>query len=85
MAYSITGRQYVSAMAISYDPATDAQCAEWLARLMERMAPIAVGSQMNDENMPANKLRYLSEDASARLERLRAKYDPDHRFPSFLV
>jgi FAD/FMN-containing dehydrogenase len=84
MAYSITGRFYFSAMTISYDPAEDAACAAWLARVVEKLRPIATGSQMNDENMPINTLPYLSAEASARLEALRAKHDPERRFPSFL-
>ena len=39
---------------------------------------------MNDENMPFNKGPYLSKEASARLEAMRAKYDPQRRFVSFL-
>ena len=39
---------------------------------------------MNDENMPANKGPYLSKEASTRLEALRAKYDPERRFVSYL-
>lgn len=84
MAYSITGRHYVSVMAITYDPAEDQKCAAWVARLIELLTPIATGAQMNDENIPVNKLPYLSKASSARLESLRAKYDPERRFPSFL-
>jgi len=49
------------------------------------LRPVSIGSQMNDENMPANKGPYLSTEAAARLEALRAKYDPDRRFVSFLT
>ncbi len=84
MAYSISGQHYFSAMGVSYDPADDERCAAWLERMIKKMTPIATGAQMNDENMPVNKLPYLSQEVSARLEALRAKYDPDRRFASFL-
>jgi FAD/FMN-containing dehydrogenase len=84
MAYSITGAAYVSPTAVYYDPADDARCAGWVRRVVERVRPVSVGSQVNDENTPANKGPYFSKDSAARLEKLRAKYDPARRFLSFL-
>jgi hypothetical protein len=48
------------------------------------MQSLSVGAQMNDDNMIGHKQRYLSDTAATRLEKLRAKYDPQHRFVSFL-
>lgn len=84
MAYSINGNYYYSAMTMGYDPADDARCADWLGRIVAKLAPIATGSQMNDENMPVNTLPYLSREASARLEAMRQVHDPHGRFTSFL-
>jgi hypothetical protein len=39
---------------------------------------------MNDENMTVHPQRYLSPAAAAKLEILRAKHDPGHRFVGFL-
>jgi hypothetical protein len=52
---------------------------------MSKLKPISNGSQMNDENMPFNKGPYLPREAAARLETMRAKYDPQRRFVSFLA
>lgn len=84
MAYSITGAAYVSPTAVYYDPADDARCAAWVRRIIERVRPVSVGSQVNDENTPANKGPYFSKQSAARLDKLRAKHDPDRRFLSFL-
>lgn len=85
MAYSVQGDLYLSPNAIYYDAADDERCAAWTAEVMSKLKPISLGGQMNDENMPVNKTRYLSKEASARLEAMRAKYDPKHRFASFLT
>jgi hypothetical protein len=51
---------------------------------IKRLSGVALGAQMNDENMAADPQRYLSDMASARLEALRALHDPEGRFVSFL-
>jgi FAD/FMN-containing dehydrogenase len=84
MAYSMTGAAYVSPTAVYYDPADDARCAAWVRRIVERIRPVSIGSQVNDENTPANNGPYFSKQAAARLDKLRAKYDPSRRFLSFL-
>ena len=83
MAYSLQGDIYLSPCAIYQDAADDQRCAAWSAETMAMLKPIGSGSQMNDENLPINKGPYLSAEASARLEAMRAKYDPQHRFASF--
>jgi hypothetical protein len=50
---------------------------------MKRIEHLAVGSKLNDENMARRPARYFSDAAQARLERLRAQYDPERRFASF--
>jgi FAD/FMN-containing dehydrogenase len=84
MAYSLQGDVYLSPNAIYYDAVDDERCAAWSAEMMSKLRPISIGSQMNDENMPVNKGPYLSKEAAARLETMRAKYDPQRRFASFL-
>jgi len=84
MAYSLTARAYVAPTAISYDPSDDARCAAWAKRIVDVLKPIKVGAQLNDDNMPVNNGPYLSAQAAARLETLRAKHDPERRFVSYL-
>jgi FAD/FMN-containing dehydrogenase len=84
MAYSIQGDVYLSPNAIYYDAADDARCAAWSAKVIGKLKPVSVGSQMNDENMPVNKGPYLSKENAAKLEVLRKKYDPQRRFTGFL-
>ena len=85
MAYSVQGDTYLSPCGITWDEKNDAKCAAWTSNVIRKLQPIMFGSQMNDENMPANKGPYLSKEASAKLEMLRKKYDPQRRFVSFLA
>lgn len=84
MAYSVTGEVYVSPTAVYYEPRDDARCAAWVRQIVERVRPVAVGAQINDENIPANPGPYFSAQAAARLEKLRTQHDPERRFVSFL-
>jgi hypothetical protein len=84
MAYSVQGDVYLSPNAVYHDAADDERCAAWSAEVMRKLKPISLGSQMNDENIPVNKGPYLSKEAAARLEAMRAKYDPQRRFASYL-
>jgi len=66
------------------DAADDVRCDAWVNENMKRLEPLSVGSMMNDDNMIARKSRYLTDDASRRLEALRARHDPHRLFVSFL-
>lgn len=84
MAYSIQGEVYISCGAVYEDAADDVRCDAWVIDNMNRLEDLSVGSMMNDDNMIARKSRYLSDDASRRLEALRARHDPHGLFVSFL-
>lgn len=84
MAYSVQGNVYLSSNAVYTDEADDDRFTKWAVEKMKKLNSVSVGAQMNDEDMAAHPARYLSAYASAKLERLRGKYDPEHRFVSFL-
>jgi hypothetical protein len=52
---------------------------------MRRLEPPSEGIQLADENLWQRPARYLSDENEARLERLRAQYDPEGRFHSYLT
>jgi hypothetical protein len=84
MAYSVQADLYISSNAVYYDPAEDARCETWAVQSMRNLESISAGAQMNDENIEHHPARYLSPDASRRLEALRSKHDPQRRFPGFI-
>lgn len=84
MAYSIQGNVYMS-LNVVYNDGEDQQYLDYVASAFKKLEPLAVGSQMNDENMDGRpSARYLSPEAATRLEALRAKHDPDRRFSGYL-
>ena len=84
MAYSLQGDTYLSPSILYQNATDDERIAAWVSGAIAKLRPISIGSQMNDENMPQNKGPYLSKEASARLDAMRKKYDPEKRFPGFL-
>ncbi|MGA3158898.1 MAG: FAD-binding oxidoreductase [Steroidobacteraceae bacterium] len=84
MAYSVQGEIYISSNAVYYDPADDVRCEAWAVRAMHNLDAISIGAQMNDENLLHHPARYLSAEASKRLEKMRHRYDPQGRFPGYL-
>jgi FAD binding domain len=83
MAYSVQANLYIALNGTYYDTADDARVAQWVAEGARRMDDIAVGAQMNDENMLSRPARYLSAHSARRLEAMRRKHDPAQRFPGF--
>ena len=85
MAYSVQADLYLALNGTYYDPADDARVMDWVVAGSRSMDSICVGAQMNDENITRHQARYLSADASRRLEAMHRKYDPQRRFPGFLT
>ena len=48
------------------------------------MADLASGIQLADENLGERPARFATDEAMARLDRVRAAYDPDGRFYSWM-
>lgn len=84
MALSVQADVFLGAYTLWQDPAQDAELEAWPVKKMRELDDISVGAQMNDENMLHHPQRYLSAEAYAKLEGLRAKHDPDRVFASFL-
>lgn len=84
MAYSVQANLYIAVNGTYYDPADDPKVAAWVADSTRRMSDLSAGAQMNDENMARHPARYLSPEASRRLEAMRRQHDPHGVFPGFL-
>ena len=84
-AISVQGSLYLAAFAGWTDPAQDAQMLAWPVDQMRRLEPLSRGIQLADENLISRPARFLSDENQERLEALRAAYDPDGRFLSYLM
>jgi FAD/FMN-containing dehydrogenase len=84
MAYSIEDDTYIALYGAWEDPAEDDANVAWATERMRELEPFASGIQLADENLGHRPARFLSDAHHERLERSRAKYDPDGRFHSWM-
>lgn len=66
------------------DPADDERYRDWPAAQLAAMAHLSSGVNLGDENLGRRPARFATEENMARLDRVRAHYDPDGRFHSWL-
>jgi FAD/FMN-containing dehydrogenase len=83
-AFSVQSPLYISAGVIWDDERDDDRCIAWPGDQMRRFEKHSVGIQLAEENLINRPARFLSDENLARLERLRAKYDPTGIFHSYL-
>lgn len=76
MAFSLEGQRYLALYGEWRNPGDDRRYGDWATRHMTAMSALGHGSQLADENLRRRRTKVLSDEASARLERLRAHYDP---------
>lgn len=84
MAFSMQGLRYVATYGVWDDPADDADRQRWVTERMRAMEGIAKGIQLADENLVARPARFMAEPNLRRLETLRAQWDPDGMFHSYM-
>jgi len=84
MAYSVEDETYIALYGVWDEPADDAANIAWATERMAEMAPLASGIQLADENLGRRPARFVSDRNLARLERVRAEYDPDGLFHSWM-
>jgi FAD/FMN-containing dehydrogenase len=80
MAYSVEDDTYIALYGVWQDPAEDEANTGWARERMREMEPLASGIQLADENLGQRPARFVSEESLARLDRVRAAYDPDGLF-----
>ncbi|MEU8567324.1 FAD-binding oxidoreductase [Streptomyces pathocidini] len=87
-AFSALGTNYVAPFAIWEDPADDAANVRWLRETMAAVEPLGTGHYIAEADLTADPSRarrsYAPRDW-ARLERLRAEYDPRGLFHPYLT
>ncbi len=84
MAYSVEDDTYIALYGVWEDAAEDEANVRWATERMRELESHASGIQLADENLGNRPARFLSEEHSARLERVRSNYDPDGRFHSWM-
>ncbi len=80
MAYSVEDETYIALYGVWRDAADDERYASWAEDRVREMEHLASGIQLADENLGRRPARFASEANMARLDEIRAAYDPDGLF-----
>lgn len=79
--YSMHSEVSVHPYGVCQDPAEDEVVLAYVEQSMQRLLPYSIGGgKVNDCDLTAFRKDILSGQNAARLEQIRAKYDPDRRF-----
>ncbi len=84
MAYSLEDEIYLALYTAWHEPADDEKYSDWARSNMAAMAGLASGIQLADENLGRRPAKFATDDAMSRLDKARARYDPDGRFHSWM-
>jgi FAD/FMN-containing dehydrogenase len=80
MAYSVEDDTYIALYGVWQDAASDEANAAWVTERMGEMEHLSSGIQLADENLGRRPARFARDENMARLDRVRAAYDPDGLF-----
>ncbi|MGY0056535.1 FAD-binding oxidoreductase [Streptomyces sp. LZ34] len=87
MAFSVLGRSYVVPYAVWDGPGRDEANVRWLREAMGRVEPLGTGHYIGEADLtaaPARAERSYTPDGWRRLREVRARYDPDGVFHTYL-
>lgn len=84
MAYSLEDEIYLALYGVWPDAADDEKYSGWARSNMASMEHLQTGVQLADENLGERAAPFATPDAMARLDRVRAEYDPQGRFHSWM-
>ncbi len=84
MAYSLEDEIYLALYTVWNDPADDGRYSDWARSNMAAMEHLQTGVQLADENLGERPAKFVSDENMAKLDRIRAAYDPDGRFHSWM-
>ncbi|MFJ2473875.1 FAD-binding oxidoreductase [Streptomyces sp. NPDC087659] len=84
MAFSVEDELYYGLYAAWSDPAEDQRYTDWVTEHMRAWEPYSSGIQLADENLINRPCRFVTDENLRRLDDLRATWDPDGLFVSWL-
>jgi len=84
MAFSVEDEIYMALYTVWQDPADDERYRDWSGSNMAAMSHLATGIALADENLGRRPAKFITDPNMARLDKVRAAYDPDGRFHSWM-
>ena len=85
MAFSLQSEIYLASYVAWESPEDDERCTAWLEGAMADLEPVTVGQYLGDSDLSRRQLRFMSDDAWARFQQIRAERDPDGLFVGYLA
>ena len=84
MVYGVEDEIYLGLYTAWSDPADDGRYSDWARSNMAAMSHLATGISLADENLARRPATFITESNMARLDQVRAAYDPDGMFHSWM-
>jgi len=85
MAFSLQSEIYLASYVLWESPEDDERCVSWLSSVMSDLEPVTVGQYLGDSDLSRRQVRFMSDEAWARLAEVRAARDPDGLFVGYLA
>ncbi|MCW2649824.1 MAG: FAD/FMN-dependent dehydrogenase [Mycobacterium sp.] len=83
--YGLEDQINMALYAVWNDPADDERYAYWGASNLATMAHLSPGINLADENLGRRPAKIATDENMARMDKIRAAYDPDGRFHSWMA
>lgn len=84
MAFSLQSEIYLASYVLWEDEADDERHLAWLEGAMADLEPVTVGQYLGDSDHTRRQVRFMSDEAWARLQQVYAERDPDRVFVGYL-
>jgi hypothetical protein len=85
MVYGLEDEIYLALYTAWHDPADDERYSDWAPSNMAAMSHLATGISLADENLARRPAQFITDPNMARLDKVRADYDPDGLFHSWMA
>jgi hypothetical protein len=85
MALSVQADIYFATYVVCDDQEQDAACRDFTAATMARLEPFSPGCYLGDSDFTVRPDKFMSDQAWARYQAIRARRDPEHRFAGYLT
>ncbi|MGB6207896.1 FAD-binding oxidoreductase [Mycobacterium sp.] len=83
--YGLEDEIYLALYTAWHDPADDERYRNWAPSNMAAMSHLATGISLADENLARRPAKFITDPNMARLDQVRASYDPDGMFHSWMA
>jgi FAD/FMN-containing dehydrogenase len=85
MVYGLEDEIYLALYTSWHDPADDERYRDWAPSNMAAMSHLATGISLADENLARRPAKFITDPNMVRLDQVRAAYDPDGLFHSWMA